>query len=125
MYFAIKTIHQTAALISIAGFLIRGIWMLIESEKLQQRWVRIIPHAVDTVLLGSAITLAIITTQYPIEQSWLTAKVAALLLYIGLGLVAFRFGKTKLVKTTAWVAAILVFSYIMMVAIIKQPLFFT
>ena len=57
---------------------------------MQQRWIRIAPHVVDALLLASAIALAIITRQYPFVHGWLTAKVLALLVYIGLGMTMFR-----------------------------------
>jgi uncharacterized membrane protein SirB2 len=118
----IKTIHIATALISITGFTIRGIWMLRDSPQLQQKWVMIAPHINDTVLLLSAIILAVQTNQAPIVQGWLTAKVLGLLVYIGLGMVALRFGKTKPVKALAFLSAIVVFVYIVLVALTKNPL---
>ena len=52
------------------------------------------PHVVDTVLLASAIALAVMTHQYPLANRWVTAKVAGLLVYIGLGTIALKRGKT-------------------------------
>jgi uncharacterized membrane protein SirB2 len=118
----IKTIHVATALISITGFTIRGIWMLRDSPLLLQKWVRIVPHINDTVLLLSAIILAVQINQAPLVQGWLTAKVLGLLVYIGLGMVALRFGKTKPVKALAFLSAIVVFVYIVLVALTKNPL---
>jgi uncharacterized membrane protein SirB2 len=118
----IKIIHVTTALISISGFTLRGIWMLRDSPQLQAKWVKIIPHVNDTVLLLSAIILAVQMSQAPFVHSWLTAKVLGLLLYIGLGMVALRFGKTKPVKALAFLSAIIVFIYIVLVALTKNPL---
>lgn len=116
----LKTIHVTAALISISGFVLRCVWMLRESPRLKMRWVRVAPHIVDTVLLVSAIMLALRIQQYPLTDSWLTAKVIALLVYIGLGMVALRFGKTPKTRTSACVLAILVFVYILAVAVTRD-----
>jgi uncharacterized membrane protein SirB2 len=118
----IKIIHVTTALISISGFTLRGIWMLRDSPQLQAKWVKIIPHVNDTVLLLSAIILAVQMSQAPFVHGWLTAKVLGLLLYIGLGMVALRFGKTKPVKALAFLSAIIVFIYIVLVALTKNPL---
>ena len=60
---------------------------------LQQRWVKIVPHVVDTLLLVSALTLVFWSDQYPFEQPWLTAKVLALIVYIALGTIALKRGK--------------------------------
>jgi uncharacterized membrane protein SirB2 len=118
----IKLIHVTTAFISITGFTVRGIWMLRDSPRLQQKWVKVLPHVNDTVLLVSAIVLAIQLQQIPFVDGWLTAKVLGLLAYIGLGMVALRFGKTKRVKALAFFSAITVFVYIVLVAVTKNPL---
>lgn len=120
-YLAVKHLHMTCAALSGAFFFVRGIWMLRESSLLQRRWVRIIPHVIDTVLLASAITLAVWSAQYPLAQSWLTAKVIGLILYIVLGTIALKRGKTKTVRATAFVAALAVFGYIVSVAITRHP----
>ncbi|HMY91216.1 MAG TPA: SirB2 family protein, partial [Nitrosomonas sp.] len=88
------------------------------------RWVKILPHVNDTVLLLSAIMLAITIQQNPLENSWLTAKVIGLLTYILLGMVALRFGKTRRTKITAWIMALMVFGYIVLVALTKNPTIF-
>ncbi len=121
----IKVLHITAALFSISGFIIRGIWMMAESNKLQQKWVKIVPHVIDTVLLLSAITLAIKLSINPIEQAWLMNKIIALLVYIGLGMVALRFGRNLLQRKIAWILAIVVFIYILFVALTKQSILIT
>ena len=98
--------------------------MLVESPLLKAPWVRITPHAVDTVLLASGIALAATIQQYPGFHGWLTAKVIGLIVYIALGVVAMKRGSTRAVRITAWIAALVVFGYIVSVAITKNPLGF-
>lgn len=117
----IKHIHQATALITISLFVVRGYWMITNSPRLGKPWVKILPHVNDTVLLGSAILLAYTTQQYPLRYDWLSAKVLALLLYIGLGMVALSPKRSKPVKITAWVSALAVVVYIVFVALTKQP----
>jgi uncharacterized membrane protein SirB2 len=120
----IKQIHQFTALLSITGFALRGFWMIQDSPNLQLRIVKVVPHINDTLLLISAITLAILTSQYPGSSNWLTAKVIALIIYILLGFVALRLGKTKSIRVTAWLLAIGCFGYIVGVAVSKNPVIF-
>jgi uncharacterized membrane protein SirB2 len=120
-----KSIHVSSALASISLFVLRGLWMMCGSPLLRRRWVRVVPHVIDTLLLGSAIVLAVITYQYPLVHGWLTAKVVALFVYIGLGMVALRFARSRPVKIGAWVAAVFVFAYIVAVAITRNPFPFT
>jgi len=120
-YSLLKHIHLTCAAISIALFFLRGIWSLNGSPIMRQRWVKIVPHFVDTLLLASALGLAYTIGQYPFVDAWLTAKFFALLLYIGLGSVALKHGKTKAIRLSAWLAALAIFAYIVLVAIKHNP----
>jgi uncharacterized membrane protein SirB2 len=119
---ALKAIHIATVAISYALFFVRGIWMLTGSPLLERRWVRVVPHVNDTVLLAAAIWMAVILGQYPGTQGWLTAKVAGLVAYIGLGMVALRRGRTRRVRLASWIAAQLVFAYIVAVAFTHDPL---
>lgn len=119
-YLAIKHLHITCAALSGSLFLLRGFWMLQSSPVLQRRWVRIAPHVIDTLLLTSALIMVFWSGQYPFVQNWLTAKVIALIAYIGLGTIALKRGKTKTVRVTAFISALLVFAYIVGVAVTRQ-----
>ena len=121
-YEIIKLVHVSAVAISFAGFVLRGIWKLSDSPWLVRRWVKITPHVVDTVLLASAIWLAILVRQYPGSHAWLTAKVIGLLVYIALGMVAMRYGTSRAQRFAAWLGALLVFGYIVAVAVTRNPL---
>ena len=118
----VKTIHVAFVALSFAGFFIRGIWMLRNSTLLRQRWVRITPQVVDTVLLLSAIVLAVQLRYSPMEQPWLMAKIIALVIYIAVGLVALRFGSSKRVRLSAWLLGLFIFMYIVSVAFSKSAL---
>ncbi|WP_268239407.1 SirB2 family protein [Amphritea balenae] len=117
----LKHTHMTCAAISILFFSIRGYWMLTDSHILQQRWVRILPHIVDTLLLASAIALTILLSQYPFSQSWLTAKLFALIAYILLGTIALKRGKTKAMRILALMLALTTAGYIVWVALSHYP----
>jgi len=119
---ALKAIHIATVAISYALFFVRGIWMLTGSPLLGRRWVRVVPHVNDTLLLAAAIWMAIILQQYPGTHGWLTAKVAGLFAYIGLGMAALRYGRTRGVRLAAWIAAQLAFAYIVAVALAHDPL---
>ena len=121
-YAALKLTHISCAVISYTLFAVRGIWMLRGSVMLQEGLVRTLPHIVDTALLASAIAMTIMTRQYPFVAPWLTAKVLALVLYIALGMVALKYGKTRSVRLAAWIAAQAVFGYIVAVALTRSPL---
>lgn len=117
----LKLVHLSAVLLSFLLFFLRGIWLLRGSPVMRQRWVRIVPHTVDTVLLASAVGLAWQLGYTPFNAPWLAAKIAALLGYIGLGMLAFRFARTRRSRLSAWLAAQGVFLYIIAVAVTRNP----
>lgn len=120
-YLVTYYIHVTCVILSGSFFAVRGFWMLTRSPILQHRLVKVFPHIIDTVLLGSAIALTVIIEQYPFVNSWLTVKVVALIAYILLGVAALR-GKTPLVRGSMFAAAILTFGFIVSVAWYHHPL---
>lgn len=95
---------------------------MIGSPLIQKRWVKSAPHIVDTLLLISAVALAFTIHQYPFKDAWLTAKILAVLLYIGMGFVALSNGIGKQFRIFSWLAAQAVFAYIVLVAISHNPL---
>ncbi len=120
-YALVKRVHVGAAAVSLALFMLRGGWMLYAPARLGRRWVKIVPHVVDTVLLLSALWLAWELGAQG-TRGWLAAKIAGLAVYIALGAVALKRGRTRATRTVAFVAALATFGYIVSVAVTKSPL---
>jgi uncharacterized membrane protein SirB2 len=116
----IKLLHISAAVLSWLMFFVRGVWMLSGSALLRQRWVRIVPHVNDSLLLAAGVWMAVITHQYPGTHGWLSVKFAGLLLYIVLGMLALRPGRSRAARAWAWVAAQAVFAGIVGVAVLHR-----
>lgn len=114
-------LHVSTAAVTLCLFALRGWWLLREPAVLQNRFLRIAPHSNDTILLLSAIGLAVVTRQAPGPDAWLTAKVVGLLLYIGLGFTAFRVARTAGGRMIAWLGALAIFAYIVGVAVTRDP----
>jgi len=96
--------------------------MLQSNPALQHHWVKIIPHFIDTTLLLSGIGLIIMLQQYPGTQAWLTAKLVALLIYIIIGSIALKYGKTKTIRATAFLLALATFFYLISVALTRTAI---
>ena len=120
-YSLLKLVHISCVLLSGLGFGLRGVLMLTEAPQLQSRWARTLPHLIDTVLLTSAVALAIRLGQYPFTAAWLTAKLFALIAYIVLGSIALRRGRSKAQRALALLLAMLTFAYIVSVAVHHHP----
>lgn len=120
-YGTLKMVHESAVAVSFTGFFARGVGTLRNAGWVRHRAARTLPHLVDTVLIVSAVWLAFILRLTPANSPWIAAKIAGLVVYIALGMVALRFGRTKAARATAWIAAMLTFGYIVSVAIVKDP----
>ncbi|HEX9802833.1 MAG TPA: SirB2 family protein [Gammaproteobacteria bacterium] len=117
----IKQWHIAFALLSLGGFVLRGMLMLYAPQRLQNRWLRRLPHVIDTLLFGLGITLLWFGPWSLWSAPWLQAKLSALLLYIGLGFIALHRGRfARRTRLAAWLAAITVFAYMLAAAHWKQ-----
>ncbi len=121
MYLLLKSVHVTSAVLSIGGFFFRGVLMLRGSPALRGRLLRTAPHVNDTVLLLAAIGLCVVTSQYPLANAWLTAKLTGLVCYVLLGLLALREGRSKGVRAASWVGALVAAGYVVSVAVSRDP----
>lgn len=120
MYTTLKIIHVTCAILSISGFVLRGMVKLKAPHKLNKKWIKVVPHIVDATLLVSAIILVLLTMQYPGWFNWISAKLVALVIYIGLGMLTLRFGKRPGHILMAFLAALVCYTYILGVALNKS-----
>ena len=123
MDLAIKHIHLTFAALSLLAFFVRGIWLFMNSSMLSKKWVKILPHIISTLLLASGIILAVQMHMSPGSQPWLMAKIIGLVLYIALGVAAFKLPNPT-ARKLLWISALFVFAYIVSVAVTKSPLGF-
>lgn len=118
-YAALKGVHMTCAALSFLLFVLRG-WSRFHGGSLHRaRWARIAPHLVDTVLLAAAVAMAIQVFAVPAMRLFVLVKVAGALVYILLGMAAFRWLRTPGAQRGAWRAALAVFVALAAFAILK------
>ncbi len=118
-YLLIKYLHVSCALITLLSFSLRGYWMLIDSQLLQSKAAKSLPHIIDSLLLLTAITLVIMSRQYPTTTAWVSLKIGLLLLYIGLGTFALKRGRTRQIRTLCLLSALITLAAIFSVALLK------
>lgn len=126
-YVIAKHVHVTCVVLSIAGFCLRGLLHLQQKSALARRlleWrgLRILPHVNDTLLLAAGISLVILIRQYPFVDGWLTAKIFGLIVYIILGALALKPGRSTVMRLAAGMTGVIVFGWIVSVALAKHPL---
>lgn len=115
---AIKHLHVVLAYLTVIGFAARGVLALIDSPIRQQKWIRIAPHVIDTLLLACGIALAVYLSLSPIAHGWLMAKIVALIAYIGFGVMAMR-ATSRPLQLVAFAAALATVGYMFRVAYTK------
>ena len=59
MFLAVKYVHVISVVLSVSGFFLRGLLMMRDSPMLRARWIRVLPHINDTVLLIAALTMTV------------------------------------------------------------------
>jgi uncharacterized membrane protein SirB2 len=121
-YPQIKFAHVLCVILSGSLFALRGMMMLAGSRLANHAALRYLSYAIDTTLLTAALMLVAILHQYPFVQAWLTVKVLLLVVYIVLGVFALRRGRTRRVRATCYVIALVVFAAIVGVALTHNPL---
>lgn len=118
IYELLKTLHVVLALVSGLGFALRGFIRLVLQRPLAHPLVRFGPHLIDTLLLASGLGLWMILGLSPFSAGWFGVKLLLIVVYIVLGIKAFRIrhqGKAVLV----FLAALAVFLSIVWLALFK------
>lgn len=123
MYMALKHSHMLFATLSILLLIIRFGLSFTSSTWLQSKFLKIVPHVIDTLLLLSAIWLMMTLSQYPISTPWLTEKVIGVAAYIALGFMALK-GRTTALRVMAFFGALGWLALVIRVAITKTPVLF-
>ena len=123
-YLQLRSVHIGLAVVSVAIFTLRGLLMLAGSPRVQSPWLSYTSYGVDTLLLTAALMLTSIIHQYPFQTPWLTMKVVLLVLYVVLGSIALKRGRTRGIRVTAFVAALLTVAMLFTVARAHHPLGF-
>jgi uncharacterized membrane protein SirB2 len=121
-YFAeIRLLHIGSVAVSGSLFAARGLLRMQDSGLANHPAVRYTSYVIDTVLLAAAILLTVILHQYPLVNDWLTAKVVLLFVYVALGSIALKRGRTRTGRVFAFVGALLTFGFIVSVAVTHHP----
>ncbi|HKM95950.1 MAG TPA: invasion regulator SirB2 [Buttiauxella sp.] len=124
-YFALKHLHILTVIISVSLFVLRYWWQYRDSAMSNKRWVRIVPHVNDTVLLASGAALVMMTHFYPFspQGAWLTEKLFGVIIYIVLGFIVLgKRPRSQQIRLFAFLLALVVLYIIIKLATTKIPL---
>ena len=116
----LKSLHITLAYLTVIGFAVRGLWAIVDSPMREEKWVRVLPHLIDTALLSIGVVM-VFSIGASFTDGWLAAKMLALLGYIGFGVLTMRAG-SRVLKVTGFVLALACVGYLFAVAFSRSPL---
>jgi uncharacterized membrane protein SirB2 len=121
-YLGLRHAHITLAIVSVSIFTLRGLLMLANSAHANSAWLKYPSYTVDTLLLTAALMLTSVIHQFPFQTGWLTMKVVLLVVYVLLGSIALKRGRTRRVRAGAFAAALLTVGFLFTVARAHHPL---
>ncbi|MEO3988402.1 SirB2 family protein [Pseudocitrobacter cyperus] len=126
LFSVILPIHIISAIASVSLFAFRYWWTWNNDSRLKLRWVRVLPHTIDSVLLLSGISLMVMAHVYPFspQATWLTEKLFGVIIYIVLGFVALgrHCPRSQQRGFIAFLLGLVVLCIIVKLAITKVPL---
>jgi uncharacterized membrane protein SirB2 len=121
-YLGLRHAHIGFAILSVMLFTLRGGLMLAGSTWTNIAALRYTSYTIDTLLLTVALMLTNIIHQYPFATGWLTMKVVLLVVYVVLGSIALKRGRTWRIRLAAFLAALLTIAFLVSVALAHHPL---
>lgn len=89
MYLALKHSHLLFVLLSVVLFYYRFATHKLMGKPLP-KLLKILPHIIDTFLLGTAAALCVYLQQYPFVHGWITMKIGFVLGYIVFAFLAMK-----------------------------------
>ncbi|RUO59563.1 invasion protein [Pseudidiomarina insulisalsae] len=120
-YIALKHLHVTFVVLSVLLFVLRFFWRSIDARVARQKWVKIVPHVIDTFLLLTIVGMLLHWQQWPWETPWLLNKTFGLVAYILFGLLAMK-AQVAALRYAGFVGALASIAFLLHVAFSKQAL---
>lgn len=118
-----KHLHMTLAVISISLFTLRFVWLMLDSDHLKRKWVKISPHVIDTLLLVIGVIMTIKLAINPLEQLWLAEKLLAVAAYIFTGVYTLKFARNRTMQIIGYLGAMGWVLLIVRIAMTKETMF--
>lgn len=115
----LKLMHVSLVLASLTLFCWRGFYA-VQGRYAPKAWARAAIHSVDTLLLVTGVALAFTLSLNPLMTPWLGAKLVGLVCYVLAGTKAIR-GATVRERSKFFAISLLIFSYMVAVALTKNP----
>ncbi len=126
MYEGLIHLHLLTIGISATLLSLRCVLKMTDSNLLETKFLKVVPHVVDSIMVLTGIGLIYVTGFMPFTgvAPWMTEKLTCVLAYIALGFFALKLAKNNLLRTFAFFGALGWLGMAGKVAVTKVPLFF-
>lgn len=122
-YAQIKWVHVASVVASGLLFLMRGLLVQAGRERMAMLpSLRYLSYSIDTVLLSAAFMLLTILPDSLYANGWLALKLVLLVVYVVLGSLALKRGRTARTRALTFMAAVVIYVGIIGVARMHHPL---
>lgn len=121
LYAALLHLHRTAVTASLLVFTIRGFGVLLHHAWPRRRTWRRASVVIDTTLLLAGAGLWHLVSHNPLREPWLSAKLALLLVYIGLGILALGRAPTQRQRLVCFMLALACALTMVSIALTRSP----
>jgi uncharacterized membrane protein SirB2 len=121
LYPYIKLLHVSTVFASGTLFLLRGLAVQSGAAWGMAAPVRYLSYGIDIVLLVAALMLLMVLPAAVFGNGWLWVKLSLLVVYIGLGTVALKRGRTAGIRAACFIAALFVFACMYVIARAHDP----
>lgn len=121
-YPQIKLAHILAVLASGGLFLLRGVAVQAGARWAMAAPLRWLSYAIDTALLTAAMMLLTILPGALYSNGWLAVKLVLLVVYVVLGSMALKRGRTPRSRLVCFIAALAVYAAMLGIARSHHPL---
>ncbi|MCL5050420.1 SirB2 family protein [Aliidiomarina maris] len=125
MYTAFKHFHMTMAILSLVLLVIRFLLAVRRPDALNQKFLKIVPHVIDTLLVVSIITILMHVDISVYPSGFIGEKALFFIVYIVfsvLTILSLRGRVTAKLKFPAFVLAIVSWLWLVHVAFSKAPM---
>ncbi len=101
-------LHLFVIALSVLLLIARYGLQMANSDKVNHRFFKAMPHAVDTCIILTGIGLIMVSGVMPFTEAgrWLTEKLSCVLAYFALGYFALHMCNNKVLKTFAFLGAL-------------------
>ena len=120
----LKNIHMSLAAISVALFCLRFALLMTNANLLKNRWLKVVPHIIDTVLLLIGLVMMVKLALYPGQVDWMSEKLIAVVAYIFTGYYTLKLARNNMMRIFGFLGALGWIILVARIAMTKQNFLF-